>query len=156
MLFPDDDANTQYLRRSDPAELLGSASEHPIKLENEVWPTAEHYFQAMKFIDTDPDYALRIQAAPSAKLASKLGRKNKAKLRHDWAQVKKIVMTRALYTKCHAHPDVKTALLATSDQRLLENNQYDYFWGCGRDRRGENAYGKVLMDVRNKLKEEAR
>jgi predicted NAD-dependent protein-ADP-ribosyltransferase YbiA (DUF1768 family) len=37
---------------------------------------------------------------------------------------------------------------------LVESSNYDYFWGCGRDRRGENMYGKVLMNVREKLREE--
>ena len=156
MLFPDQDENTLYLRRSDPEELLGSFSSHPFKLEGQEWPTVEHYFQAMKFIETEPDYAKKIALSKDAKQASKLGRKKKSKLRKDWSKVRTIVMTRALYTKCHAYPIVKEALLATNDQRLLENNQYDYFWGCGRDRRGENAYGKVLMDVRRKLLEEDR
>lgn len=37
---------------------------------------------------------------------------------------------------------------------LMENSQYDYYWGCGRDRLGHNAYGKVLINVRKKLREE--
>ena len=49
---------------------------------------------------------------------------------------------------------IAEALLATGDTHLIENNNYDYFWGCGRDRRGENMYGKVLMNVREKLREE--
>ena len=47
------------------------------------------------------------------------------------------------------------ALLATGDNPIVENDQYDYYWGCGRDRRGDNTYGKVLMDVREKLRQEA-
>jgi ribA/ribD-fused uncharacterized protein len=65
------------------------------------------------------------------------------------------MMTRAVYTKCRAHPEVAERLLATGDAKLVENSQYDYFWGCGRDRRGHNTYGKVLMDVRSRLREES-
>jgi hypothetical protein len=64
-------------------------------------------------------------------------------------------MTRAVYTTCRANPDVAQRLLATGDCRLVENNSYDYFWGCGRDRRGYNYYGRILMNVRDKLREEA-
>ncbi len=63
-------------------------------------------------------------------------------------------MTRAVYTKCRTHPNIARELLATGDETLVDNNQYDYFWGCGRDRRGNNAYGKALMNVRAKLREE--
>jgi predicted NAD-dependent protein-ADP-ribosyltransferase YbiA (DUF1768 family) len=50
---------------------------------------------------------------------------------------------------------VAQRLLATGAARLVESNAYDYFWGCGRDRRGLNVYGEVLMDVRRRLQEEA-
>ena len=60
-------------------------------------------------------------------------------------------MTRGVYTKCRTHPEVAERLLSTGARKLVENNNYDYFWGCGRDRRGHNYYGKVLMDVRSKL-----
>jgi len=48
---------------------------------------------------------------------------------------------------------MKQALLDTQEEQLVENSQYDYFWGCGRDRRGDNHYGKVLMGIRSKLAE---
>lgn len=32
--------------------------------------------------------------------------------------------------------------------------QYDYFWRNGRDMRGNNAFGKVLMNIRDKLRKE--
>ena len=64
-------------------------------------------------------------------------------------------MTRAMYTKCKAYSEVGLALLNTADKTLVENSMYDYFWGCGRDRRGENHFGKVLMNIRQKLHEEA-
>lgn len=155
MLFPEEDANAHYIERQAEDALLGSCSSHAFRLEGVEWPSVEHYFQAMKFQTTDPEYMEKIRLAKHPKAARRLGRKHSRKLRKDWKQVKKIVMTRAVYTKCKAHPEVASALLETGDDRLVNNQQYDYFWGCGRDRRGENTYGKVLMDVRNKLREEA-
>ncbi len=64
-------------------------------------------------------------------------------------------MTRAIYSKCKQHSHIAEALLATGDKRMVENSQYDYYWGCGRDRRGQNKYGEVLMNVRDKRAEEA-
>ena len=63
-------------------------------------------------------------------------------------------MTRAVYTQCKSHQDLEQHLLATEDKKIICNTQYDYFSGCGRDRRAHNTFGKVLMNVRNKLKEE--
>lgn len=68
--------------------------------------------------------------------------------------MKVVFLTRALYTKCRTYPEISDKLLQTKQQKLVENSLYDYYWGCGRDRRGENMYGQVLMNVRNKLAEE--
>ncbi len=154
MLFPDLDADSLYLHRTDPDELLGSYSDWSFDLEGVSWPTVEHYFQAMKFHDHDLKHFEKIRTAASPKKARQLGRSRLHKLRKDWHKVRRVVMTRALYTRCKANPEVAKALLDTGEQRLVEASQYDYFWGCGRDRRGENQYGEVLMDVRKRLREE--
>jgi ribA/ribD-fused uncharacterized protein len=95
-----------------------------------------------------------IRSADHPVKAQKLAAANKKRIRKDWQQVREVVMTRAIYIKCRTHETVAEALLATGDQTIIENSQYDYFWGCGRDGRGHNAYGKVLMAVRDKLRGE--
>ena len=45
-------------------------------------------------------------------------------------------MTRAVYIRARSYPELAQELLNTGEQTLVENSQYDYFWGCGRDRRG--------------------
>lgn len=152
-LFPEIDEDAIFLSRSDPNEGLGTFSKHGFELENLTWPSVEHYFQAMKF--TDPGVQEKIRAAAHPKLARKLGRSRFKRLRSDWAQVKEVVMTRGIYIKCRTHNDIAEQLMATAPNKLIENSQYDYFWGCGRDRRGNNAFGKVLMNVRTKLLDEA-
>lgn len=148
-----EDLDAVFLSRTDVNEPLSSYSRHGFYLDEAEWPSVEHYFQAMKFEDDDHREAIR--SAPHPGKARRLGRSRRRKLRADWAKVRRVVMTRAVYTKCRANPEVAERLLATGDSRLVENNAYDYFWGCGRDRRGRNIYGQVLMDVRRKLREEA-
>ena len=41
---------------------------HPFELGDKRWPSANHYFQAMKFKGTDPDYQV-IGSFPSCPLA---------------------------------------------------------------------------------------
>ena len=45
--------------------------------------------------------------------------------------------------------------METEEKDLAERGFTDYFWGCGRDGRGDNHYGKLLMRVRDKLRQEA-
>ena len=106
----------------------------------------------MKF--EDEDYREQIRQASHPKKARKLGRSRRKKIRSDWSKVKQVVMTRGVYTRCRTYPHLAQQLLAAGDRKLVENSQYDYYWGGGRDRRGRNAYGKVLMNVRSKLMEE--
>lgn len=151
-LFPEEDQNAYFFSRSDQDEPLGTHFAQDFILDGATWPSAEHYYQAMKFEDSSQREKIRHCEDP--RKARKLGRSRFKKLRKDWKQVKTTVMSRALYTRCKTHPQAYQALMATDNQRLVENSSYDYFWGCGRDRRGDNHYGNVLMKVRNKLLEE--
>lgn len=141
-----------FFSRSDVHQQWGTFSHHNFVLEGEEWPSVEHYYQAMKF--DDPEYQARIRQADHPKKARKLGRNRLKKRRKDWRQLKTTVMTRGVYTKCRTYPEIAQALIATGSARLIENSNYDYFWGCGRDRRGANRYGEVLMNVRDKLNQE--
>ena len=151
-LFPPDEPVAEYFSRSDTLHKFGTFSQHGFSLEGLKWPSVEHYYQAMKFEDVR--YRERIRLTDHPKNARKLGRNRWQRRRKDWKQVKVTVMTRGVYIKCRTHPDIAEALLATDGKTLIESSNYDYFWGCGRDRRGENMYGKVLMNVREKLKQE--
>ena len=150
--FPELDDDSQYLSMQDPTELLSRTSPHAFELEGVVWPTVEHYYQAMRF--ASDEYRESIRQASSTDQAIRMGKTWFKKKRADWKSIEIVVMTRALYIQCKTHPDIAEYLLATDDKKLVENSNYDYFWGCGRDRRGNNHYGKVLMNIRDKLKEE--
>lgn len=148
----DSEANAVFLSRTDAHEPLSSYSRHGFDLEGVHWPSVEHYFQGMKF--EDPTEREKVRLAEHPKIARRLGRRRFKRIRRDWSKIRRTIMTRAIYTKCRTHPDVAQRLLDTGDSTLVESSQYDYFWGCGRDRRGSNVYGAVLMDVRKKLRDE--
>ena len=151
-LFPEYDEDSIFFSRSDVLQEFAAWSKHAFELEGKQWPSVEHYYQAMKFKkEADQE---KVRLAESPKLARKLGRSRLRKIRKDWKKIKVVIMTRAVYTKCRTYPEIAQKLLDTEDRKLVENSQYDYFWGCGRDRRGGNQYGNVLMSVRKKLKQE--
>ena len=149
MIFSVNETKTIYISRTNPENPLSTFSRHEFELDGSTWPSVEHYYQANKF----EDEAIRetIKTADTPEEARKLAKKNKRKIRTNWKKNKITFMTRAVYIKCCHHEDVKRALLNTRTDDIIENSQYDYFWGCGRDLRGANAYGKILMDVRKKI-----
>lgn len=152
-IFPDDNGeNDLFTSRTDPESPLGTYAPFGFELEGKTWPSVEHYFQGMKFTDEVRQEQIRAAANPTQ--ARKLGRKRHKSFRPNWKQMRETVMTRGLYVRCRTHPELADALLATGEQKIVENSNFDYFWGCGRDRRGDNRYGRVLMNVRAKLREE--
>jgi len=141
-----------YLSMVDTDNLLGTCSAHPILLDDALWPTVEHYVQAVQFVDDKMKQKVRLAADPSG--ATRLGKSWFKQRLTDWNQIRRVYMTRGIYTKCRTYQEVSEALLETGDRHLVEKSLYDYYWGCGRDLRGKNNFGEILMDVRRKLREE--
>ena len=151
-MFRNHDPDTVLVSRVDSHSPLASYSPHGIRLDDADWPSVEHYYHAMKF--EDPGIRETIRSAPHPARAAKLARRRRRHTRRDWDDVKEVYMTRGMYTKCRTHAQVAEALLATGEQTIVETSQYDYYWGCGRDTRGLNVYGRVLENVRQRLRSE--
>ncbi|WP_257463547.1 NADAR family protein [Archangium lipolyticum] len=127
-------------------------SAHPITLEGKRWPTTEHYFQAQKFAGTDDAYAERIRTTASPMIAARLGRSRKHPLRRDWESVKDDVMRRAVLAKFETHADARAVLLSTGEEVIIEKTTQDHYWGCGSTGTGKNRLGRILMEVRTRLR----
>ncbi|AUS10489.1 Swarming motility protein YbiA [Laceyella sacchari] len=143
-----------FYRVNDPYGCFSNFSAHPIVLDGKEWPTTEHYFQAQKFVTTAPDYAEKIRLAPSPMKAAQWGRSRKAPLRPDWELVKDDVMRRAVYAKFKSHPEIRDVLLATGEEKIVELTTTDMYWGVGSDGTGKNRLGVILMEVRERLRQE--
>ncbi len=152
MLFDENEKKLLSLTRNDPNHLLASYAKSDFELDGLEWPSVEHYYQAMKF--DDADYREQIRLAPHPADAAKLGKSRRHQRRKDWKKTSVTYMTRATYIKCRTHAEVAQLLLDSGDMEIKDLSQYDYFWGSGRDMRGENTFGKMLMGVRKKLREE--
>jgi len=61
----------RFNSRSERFAEFSNFSNHPIELRGKRWPTAEHFYQAQKFLD--PEYEEQIRNAESPKLAKRLG-----------------------------------------------------------------------------------
>ncbi len=153
MLFAHDPSKEDALKFSRfDADSPFSTTTRQIQLEDQSWPSAEHYLQAS--LARSPTWAEKIKAAADGKAAYKLGNVWYRRKRDNWKKLRRVLMTRALYTQAMMYPEVKQALLETGEEMLLETSAYDHYWGLGRDQRGLNMLGKVWMDVRKKIRED--
>jgi ribA/ribD-fused uncharacterized protein len=151
-MFTPTNVDRYLVARTDVNHPLSAYAKFGFELDDAEWPSVEHYYQGMKFDDAELRESIRSTDHPSK--AAKLAKASNKLVRKDWSQVRQVMMTRAVYTKCRAHQEITDLLLSTGEKQIVDNSMYDYYWGCGRDWRGENVFGKVLMDVRNKLMQE--
>ena len=63
------------------------------------------------------------------------------------------VMRRAIDAKFRQHDELRELLLSTGDEELIEETDEDAFWGCGSDGRGRNMLGRLLMELRERLRQ---
>jgi DNA-directed RNA polymerase II subunit RPB2 len=120
-----------------------------ITIDDKVWPTTEHYFQAMKF-PSNPEYQEQIRLAKTPAAAKKLGKTADVPTRPDWMKVRESVMLTAVRAKFQI-PALKAKLLATGKVLMRDMSPQDNFWGVGRSGKGQNKLGKILMRVREEL-----
>lgn len=140
-----------FFCRNEPYDELSNF--YPCGFEDEgvYWPTVEHYFQAQKFQgDQYAGYRELIRQSGSPQHAKMLGRSARIPLRSDWETVKEEVMLYALRRKFE-NPAMRRILLETKNRRLIENSPYDKYWGIGKDGRGKNRLGELLMKVRAEI-----
>ncbi len=110
--------------------------------------TAEHAYQATKMVNkVDREWVAEAMSPGQAKRYTK-----NRKMRGDWGQVKDQIMLDVLRAK-FSDPSLAKLLLETGEQDLVEHNYWhDTYWGVC-DGVGENKLGKILMQVRDELKQ---
>lgn len=127
----------------------------PFVYDGIIYPTNEHFFQAMKTLDQEKRKQIAEAKTPGA--AKRMGRQ--VQLREDWEQVKYTAMRVGVERKFDAHPGLAEKLIATGDAILIEGNSWhDNTWGscfCPKCAAiaGKNWLGEILMERRKELKE---
>ena len=123
----------------------------PFSVVGKVWKTVEHFYQAAKFIPTDPGWAEEIRQAETPGEAKKLGRSEEHEMRSDWDEAKETIMRVALEFKFQ-DPELRRLLLSTEGQTLVEHAPWgDAYWGDNGDGTGLNRLGELLMELRERL-----
>jgi len=140
--------------------------------------TSEHLFQAAKYIypgasDSHVKYGKTILSMTTANRAKALGSnsnpaysdKQKAQIlnikktrpshiRPNWDNLRDKIMFVILCVKFgDKNPHLQKRLIDTGDSIIREVSPYDNYWGTGKDMKGLNKLGKLLMKVRNKIRQ---
>jgi len=115
-------------------------------INGEIYPSAEHAFQAMKCTEKNDRIAISVCRSPQeAKQAGRL-----VNLRPDWEDVKVDIMHSILSAK-FSDPELADKLRSTNGCDLIEGNTWgDDFWGVCTNK-GQNMLGKLLMQVRREI-----
>lgn len=123
---------------------------YPCEVEYQglVYPSSEHAYQAAKVlcIEEKKEVAKLKTAAEAKKIGKTLD------VRFDWPEIKLEVMLEIVRNKFNQNERLAEMLLATEDLILEETNWWgDTFWGVCRGR-GKNHLGKILMQVREEIR----
>lgn len=142
-------------------EFMSNFYLHPVTYEGVLYNSNEVAYQAAKTLD--PDERKLVRLAPIIQRGEIVGWKErtpgqskkqgrKVTLRPDWEQIKIGVMEELVRQKFQYHT-LKEMLLSTGNDELVEGNYWnDRFWGVCNGV-GENHLGKILMKVRQELRE---
>lgn len=117
-----------------------------------AFPTNEHAFQAAKYlaysgpVEAKVDYVDQILNAPTPAKAKYIGRSISINP-GTWDAMRINVMREVCYRKFLV-PTMRSRLLSTGSEMLVEGNTWgDTFWGrC--EGRGQNYLGVILMELR--------
>ncbi|MGY2958183.1 ribA/ribD-fused uncharacterized protein [Pseudomonas sp. TE6349] len=140
--------------------LSNMASGYPLQINGIRILTTEALYQACRFPHM-PEIQREIigQHSPmTAKMKSKPYRKDS---RSDWDEVRYKVMRWCLRVKlAQNYAEFGRLLLATHDRPIVEQSRKDDYWGAkladelGETLTGQNVLGRLLMELREKLKED--
>lgn len=127
---------------------LSNFSPSKIELDGYIFDNGESAFQSFKNLSQQASFQ-----GIEPNIAKRKGRR--VTLRHDWDKVKDGVMYQVVKAKFTQNEELKTKLLATQDNYLIEGNRWnDTYWGVDIiTRKGKNKLGKILMQVREELRE---
>jgi ribA/ribD-fused uncharacterized protein len=136
-------------------EFMSNFYNAPITYDGLIYRNNEAAFQAHKLANKEDRKRFCDYSPSKAKLEGR-----NCKLREDWEDIKYQVMYDIVKAKFSQNVELKKQLLATGTEELIEGNWWhDNCWGdCScekcKDIKGQNNLGKILMKVREEIKNE--
>lgn len=132
--------------------MLSNFSAFTVEHDGELWPTAEHAYQASKFYFHQGEIRDQIRSARSPHEAKRIAHAFDNEKRDTWEKEKISVMVQILWAKFHQHPYIQEVLLKTGEREIIENSHEDAFWGWGPDKNGQNYLGRIWTHIRSSFR----
>lgn len=126
----------------------------PIQYGDKIFPSSEHLYQAMKCTNIADAELVRTHPFKGLKEFAR-----SLPLDPDWDNIKDDVMRTALWGKFTQNAEVRSQLLATGDDEILEGNYWcdQYYGSCTCEKHehipGLNKLGIMLMELRQELRD---
>lgn len=141
--------------------LSNMASGFPLLVNGVRIPTSEALYQACRFPHL-PDVQREIIGQRSPMIAKMKSKPHRKESRRDWDCVRNNVMRWCLRVKlAQNYEEFGRLLLATGDRQIVEQSFKDDYWGAkvagiaGDILTGQNILGRLLMELRELLKNDA-
>ena len=150
-----------YKTKEDFGGLSNMASGYPLQINGVRILTTEALYQACRFPQL-PDVQREIIGQHSPMTAKMMSKPHRKDTRPDWDEVRYKVMRWCLRVKlAQNYEEFGRLLLATHDRPIVEQSRKDDYWGAklvdetGETLIGQNVLGRLLMELREKLKEDS-
>ena len=136
-------------------EFMSNFYNAPVTYDGLTYRNNEAAFQAQKIANKEERKKYCTYSPSKAKLEGR-----NCELRKDWENIKYQVMYDIVKAKFELNKDLRQQLLATGTEELIEGNWWhDNCWGdcsCERckDIKGQNNLGKILMRIREEIRNE--
>ena len=127
------------------------------EVDDVEYSTIEHYFQAQKFKETDPDWFEQVAHAKTAAHAKRFGASREHPIDPLWEQKKLMIMRIGIEAKFRQNPFLIRLLMETDDKPLVHDAPWgDDYWGVDKRGYGKNMQGEILMVLRETFRQEYR
>lgn len=150
-----------YKTKQDFGGLSNMASGFPLQINGVRILTTEALYQACRFPHM-PEVQREIIGQHSPMTAKMKSKPHRNSSRPDWDDVRYKVMRWCLRVKlAQNYEEFGRLLLATRDRLIVEQSRKDDYWGAkladeaGEILVGQNILGRLLMELREKLKDDA-
>lgn len=129
-------------------------SPHQVSYDGNIYPTALHLYEAMKYLPDRPHFAEFIRTHDIVFLLS-MAYQFDTWRRQDWDEVAAEKLDEVLWLKFTQNAHLKDLLLQqTGDKELRFIDMLDLVMGCSSTGDGRNELGKGLMRLRDRLRKE--
>ncbi|KAG8869236.1 hypothetical protein FRC20_001911 [Serendipita sp. 405] len=129
---------------------FNNVSDHPVTYKGVLYRTAEHMYQALKFLEHQPAIAQLVNDSTDPQ---RLANSYNQHVQPDWPRMHLQMMEKVLLLKFSQYPGLQMELLATGEAELIQLGSHNYW--SRENGSGNNEFGKALMRVRSTLRAES-